>query len=216
MTGRPSCGTRGRRVGPAGNPGGVFEGGSLKSLSPPLHPPLPLSPLLTRAGRSPSGSGSGGSPEGGGRAAVNCADPPHSCRWRGISSTTRGSSTTAGMEHASAVMATAPGNVGGRFNGSPMCSTSDLFPLKSKSCWWRAGGSPRGIRRGGPFGPVVDCLPADQQVRDPLLVAQIENPRELFEAVLWPHRHVDMTPAAFLRLMIRHLEPSPTREARCC
>lgn len=67
-----------------------------------------------------------------------------------------------------------------------------------------------------PFGPEVDCLPSNQQIRSPLLVAEVEYLGKLTQTVLLPHRHVAMARAACLRFVIVHLAPSPTKEARCC
>jgi hypothetical protein len=66
------------------------------------------------------------------------------------------------------------------------------------------------------FRPIIDRLAADEQIRPPCLVADIEDFRKLLEGKAHLQAHLDMARATCLKLVMRHLAPSPTSEARFC
>ena len=65
------------------------------------------------------------------------------------------------------------------------------------------------------FGPIIDCLAADEDIRPSFRIAYLEDFRELSEGKAHGYAHFAMAQATWFKLVMRHFAPSPTSEARC-
>lgn len=65
-----------------------------------------------------------------------------------------------------------------------------------------------------PFSPIVDRLPANDDIRLSSGVANFEECRKLLAGKAHVYAHLDMARATCLKLVIRHFGPLPTNDAR--
>jgi hypothetical protein len=65
------------------------------------------------------------------------------------------------------------------------------------------------------FRPIINLLAADEDIRPSVRIAYLQNFRELC-GELPGYAHLAIARATSLRLVMRHLAPSPTSEARFC